>query len=513
MLMTPRLLLMILCLCFAPVYSAGPPMEGTDQIAPAMAFGRSDANSSSIVATDYVINSSEGILIGQGRLSRPENYIAGKNAHHLVLLAHGNGFDQTSYQHLQQWLAAAGYFVAVVGSVDDAEIDERRDDVLLHLDFLLQQWAGVLSRDLVLIGHSRGGEAVIHAANRLLREPMGYNRVRTLVSIAPSYEANLETPAVDASGSLLILYGTHDDDVTNEVGIGVKPFSPFRLFDHTWSNYTGKTPKHKAMVLLHGADHAAFSDRIDDEPKLRPTLSGQTQQWAARAYIELWLRWQLHGEADKAAYFTDSRPLMAENGAEPLPVSIQYDTSQKRVIDDFEDLDQKHNKLGGNVAPSRDLFLAQGPAYEFEAHSPHDSSVALIGWRGPTDLWFDMPQNNQDLRAFSALSFRVAQVYKDEWNLPAGEQDFHIAICTRSGVREIRLSDIQRLPYPTVVQDLSPDGWDYTVSAMKTIRIPLTAFGEIDLSKVTGIGFIFQKKGASNPVPGLILFDDLALHP
>ena len=73
--------------------------------------------------------------------------------------------------------------------------------------------------------------------------------MRTIVSIAPSYEMDLETLSPEVADSLLILYGSHDEDVINEVGIGSKPYSPFRLFDQTWIDYAGRSVKQKAMVL------------------------------------------------------------------------------------------------------------------------------------------------------------------------------------------------------------------------------------------------------------------------
>lgn len=426
----------------------------------------------------------------------------------LVIIAHGNGFAYDDYSYLEQALAGMGFAVVSVGSPDDASIKDREQDILLQLEYVYGRWGASLSDTLVFIGHSRGGEAVIHAANRLTEQ--GRPGASALICLAPSYEEHLETPHLEAANAMLILYGTHDDDVTNEVGIGFQPNSPFRLFDRTWTEpHLEGTPHHKSMIVIHGGDHLAFSDLRSENSSLSSSLPVNLQQWATSSYVEMFIRWQLLGEKGFAPYFQDGWHLQPPGEDEPLQVSLQYETTRQQKIHDFE-----KSAFGARAPriftkPSKDLFFSWGPVYEMDGHSPHDTGAALIGWKKEGSLQIKIPHRFRDFRPFSHLTFRVCQVYGDKWNLPPGKRHFKIRVSSSKSSCDVDLREFGELPYPVVVQGQAASDWDQTVSDMRTIRIPLEAFTGVDLGHVTGIHFLFYDP-QSSPT-GLIILDDLAL--
>ncbi len=145
-------------------------------------------------------------------------YPAGDGPFPLVVIVHGNhlasDFSDPGYQYLGELLASRGYIVVsvdenflnnmgiiLVGSLDMQ--DNARGWLLLEHLRVWHQWNAekgnpffrkVDTERIALVGHSRGGEAVAHAAafNRLpfypddatLRFDYGY-RIRSIVAIAP----------------------------------------------------------------------------------------------------------------------------------------------------------------------------------------------------------------------------------------------------------------------------------------------------------------------------------------
>ncbi len=430
-----------------------------------------------------------------------------RNPKPLVVIAHGNGFGYQDYTYLEHQLSGAGCVVASIGFPDDTSIQERKQDILLHLNYIYGKWGRFLNSDLVLVGHSRGGEAIIHTANALAGNQRIPAKIKALISMAPSYEEELQTPQCDATEAMLVLYGTHDDDVTNEVGIGMQPNSPFRLFDRTWTTPCSQLRK-KTMIVIHGADHTAFSDWRNEDTLLPSPLPPKLQQWTAGAYIEMFIRWKLYGENAFASYFQEGWKLQPPGNDEPVEVSIQNNSSWNRTLYHFDEASPL-SRMSRGVTPSKDLFYAQGPAFELDAHCPHDTGAALVGWKSDGQLQFAIPQTMSNLKPYTHLTFRVAQIYNDKWNQPPTNKDFHIAVHTSAGSSRIRVGDFGQIPYPFMVHGLSQENWDQTVSDMQTINIPLAAFWDVDLSRVTSIEFQFSASEGSGS--GLILLDDLAL--
>lgn len=165
----------------------------------------------------------------------------------LVLVVHGNhdmkDFSDPGYDYLGELLASRGFILASIdmnflnGGIRQ-ENDARGWMLLQHLRAWEQfsrtegnPFEGKVDMErIALIGHSRGGEAVAHAAafNRLDRYPDNANvefdfgfAIRSIVAIAPvdgQYRpADQFMPLRDVN--YLVFHGSHDGDVTSFHGL------------------------------------------------------------------------------------------------------------------------------------------------------------------------------------------------------------------------------------------------------------------------------------------------------
>jgi len=195
----------------------------------------------------------------------------------LVLIVHGNHdmteYSDPGYAYLGELFASRGLITV---SVDEnflngdikGENDARAFMLLEHLK-VWRKWnqtEGHAFEDKVdmdriaLIGHSRGGESVAHAAafNRLSRYPddanmlFDYNfSIRSATAIAPAdgqYKpAGHLTPLENVS--YLVIHGGHDSDAA--IFMGIRQFTRVRFTDNNfWF---------KSAVYIYQANHSRFN--------------------------------------------------------------------------------------------------------------------------------------------------------------------------------------------------------------------------------------------------------------
>src|SRR5688500_11504386 len=194
----------------------------------------------------------------------------------LVLIVHGNhdyrDFSDPGYAYLGELLASRGY-IAV--SVDmnfinglSGENDGRGWMLLKHIE----AWRGFDSLpdnpfrgkvdlgNIALIGHSRGGEAVGHAAafNRLRYFPddaktkLGFDfAIKSLVAIAPvdgQYKPADQCVPIE-NVNYLVFHGWRDGDVTT--------FNGLRQYQRL--RFTGDEPWFKSAVYVYRANHGQWN--------------------------------------------------------------------------------------------------------------------------------------------------------------------------------------------------------------------------------------------------------------
>jgi hypothetical protein len=201
---------------------------------------------------------------------------------------------------------------------------------------------------IALMGHSRGGEAVGHAAafNRLAHYPddasftfdFGFN-IRSLVAIAPvdgQYEpANRPVPLEDVN--YLVFHGSHDGDVTSFAG----------LRQYSRVHFTGQVPAFKSAVYVYRANHGQWNEgwgAFDNGPRSRRILRldgllpEEDQLEFGRIYITAFLEATLKGEERWLPLFRDHRT--AGGWLPPTMYQTRFQHASFRPLADYsEDID------------------------------------------------------------------------------------------------------------------------------------------------------------------------------
>lgn len=290
----------------------------------------------------------------------------------LVLVVHGNhgmtDFSDPGYDYLGEMLASRGMIVA---SVDENFINGNWSDItgglkkendargwlmLEHLK-VWHQWNAkakhpffgkVDTGRIALIGHSRGGEAVAHAAlfNSLDHYPddasikLDYHfNIRGIVAIAPvdgQYQPG-ETLTKIGDVDYFTIHGSQDGDVTSFMGS-----SQFERIQFTGSNY-----HFKSGLYVYGANHGQFNTSWGDNDfslafkglfNLKQLMPAKEQQEIAKVYIAAFLETSLRGKTEYLPLFTDAR-----TGRKWLPETVylnQFEDANTRYIarydEDFE---------------------------------------------------------------------------------------------------------------------------------------------------------------------------------
>lgn len=343
-----------------------------------------------------------------GRVWYPE----GEGPFPLVLIVHGNhsmrDYSDPGYSYLGEHLASHGYIFV---SVDEnfingdwsknysTESDGRGWILLEHL----RQWREWNSEEdhlfhsrvdldrIVLIGHSRGGEAVAVAAafNRLSRYPddasvefdYGFN-IRGVIGIAPvdgQYTpADQRTPLSDIN--YFLLHGSHDGDVSS--------FSSDRQYKRL--RFTGDEYRFKSSIYIYRANHGQFNSVWGDSDWGKPGayllnreefITGEEQRQIAKVYIHAFLDVVLRESREYLPLFTDFR-----TGEQWLPetyyISRFEDSGTRYVADYDEDIDVMTTTVAGGFISGEGLADWKERDLRFRGdRGDRENQVVYLGWR------------------------------------------------------------------------------------------------------------------------------------
>ncbi|WP_344848735.1 chlorophyllase/cutinase-like alpha/beta fold protein [Pedobacter jeongneungensis] len=333
----------------------------------------------------------------------------------LVMIIHGNHVGQQAsdpgYTFLGELLASRGYMVVSVDenflnlSITDLDVfggglkneNAARAWLLLkHLE-LLRNWNKTpgntfykrLDMDkIAIIGHSRGGEAVTHAAvfNKLghypddAREKFNFNfNIGAVVAIAPvdgQYKPG-GTLTVAKDISFFVIQGALDMDMQTYGGLATLKriqFSP---------GFSG----FKAGLYLSAANHGQFNSvwgrRDDTGPginrfNLKQLMEEEEQQKILCVYISSFLETTINGEAGYKPLFMDAR-----FGRNWLPKKIymnQFEPAGKTVLADFdEDVDVNSATVNGGRITTSGLREWKEQQNKF-LWGMHITKAVYLGW-------------------------------------------------------------------------------------------------------------------------------------
>lgn len=481
----------------------------------------------------------------------------------MVLIVHGNhameDYSDDGYSYLGETFAQRGLIALSVdqnmlnsglsdmlASIDgglEKENDARGWLLLEHLR-LWRQWSRDESHELfakadldrvVLIGHSRGGEAVSEAAvfNSLPAYPddatlkFDYNfGLRGVIAIAPvdhQYDPR-GVPTNMQDVNYLVIHGSHDADVTAYAGSATYNRLRFRSCRDCF----------KAGFYLIGANHGQFNAGWGkfDAPapyswflNAEPLMDAEAQRRVATtlfgAFVEvvvfedrLYERWLADPHRGTDMLDTDVRFLS------------QYQSARDQILVDYEeDADVSTASLPDMLVSAQNLTLWQEQIVPLKWRDTN-SVAALLGWQAPSSA--DVPRpayvlkfaESRVAQPHFALTFDLAMSGKTPGDLEDYETpeaiDFSIAVVdeqAREGVvalstRRVLLPQVEPVLYKH--KALNTD--DPSEVIMQRYRFTLAEFmaenPDLDITSISEVRFVFDRTPQ-----GSIWIDNIALHP
>ena len=414
----------------------------------------------------------------------------------LVVVVHGNGHSYTSYDFLLRHLARNGFVAASVHLNGGMAGLGRANVFFQHLPVLQAAFGATLQNRIGVVGHSRGGEAVLKIARLNQQGALGHN-IDGLISLAPTDQYGREVLAAPWETPYFVLYGSRDGDITGGIwtpGYTV-PQTGFALYDRA-----AGADKH--MVFVHRASHNGFITVNENfTGEAAACIPPADQQKITLAYMNAFFRTYLLNDTRWEGMFTCEwqPPSVAATGAK---LYGQTSRPAQPMVDDFESAPSwSSSSIGGSVSqtglpanPSEGRLRHDPAAPGLDPKSPHDSKGQRLTWSGAGRLELSIPAGQRDVSGLVAVSARVGQVADSASNPANQPQNLRLALRDGAGnERAVRMAAFTELPYPDVRPSAS-----YTKSALSTVRIPLTSYTivcaglpQVDLTDVVVLALTF----------------------
>ena len=446
----------------------------------------------------------------------------------LVVFLHGQqifsipGYE--GYDYLGSLLASHGFIVASIDgrSLLDSTIKSRGEHVREHLRRFVARNAPASGSFLegqmdlskvALVGHSRGGDAVVATWEwqRVAPDP-GYS-ISAIVAIAPvQFFGRIDGEPAFISHirdvAYQIIHGSKDGDVSD--------FQGLRQYDRAADIRTvGETLK--SMVFFKNANHNFLNtvwEALEGEDYCcGGTLSGAVARDIAKVYIHAFLQVVIKGNTDFRGYLTGevANPVAGTTAN----LDFQAPASEFVLVDNHEELpgdphDRFANSWGEPVflmpfftrLNYRERLLAATEASPWNSYKG-ETFAAGLRWRSPSIYLSKLPGGFPlDPVAHDHISLRVGQAFRDSGspNPPGKNQNFRVMLVDAEG----------NLSLTVAVSDYAPifPPWETKEGGVKTVmgavRIPVSAFAGINLRALRFVVFLFDILRA-----GELVFDDI----
>ncbi len=460
----------------------------------------------------------------------------------LVVISHGNGHEYTWYDYLGEHLSSHGYVVMSHMNNTMPGVDAASSTTLSNVEYfqgnvdtlLGGALAGKVRTDqMAWIGHSRGGEGVVRAYDRIddgIYTPFNFSAsdLKLISSIAPTFFLGISNSNPHGVPYHL-LAGSADGDVTGGVDCPVCQF--FRIV----SAAEGPTQ----VTYIQGADHndfncCGFPDGVGPAQIPRPEVHEITE-----AYYLVLMEYYLKGNRATLEYLQRSpRDLLPAQSMAVFTLANQYRAGPQHpqfVIDDFQetppdlsqsssgwavnfDVDQvQEGKLVDGNAVLSHVFSDRFNGMTWAGTSAFESAAGLVfEWANGVERFYEwsVPAGiDENWRRWNILSFRVCQGTRHpNTNLINGPLDFTVTLVDRDGVT----ASLSTREYAEIATPYRRGGLGFGAgwsNEFHTIRIRLADFEvadpQLDLGKIATLRFQFGN-GFGTSV-GKIGVDDVML--
>lgn len=494
-----------------------------------------------------------------GRVYMPK----GEGPFPLVLIVHGNhnmiDYSDDGYGYLGTLLASRGSIVVSVdenfinahwsGDFRGKEMPARGWLLLKHLEQWKRWNAGeeaslkgkVDMDNIILVGHSRGGEAVSIAAafNQLDRFPDNANEVfdfnfgiKGIVTIAPTdYRYDRQMHLKDIN--YLSLQGSYDSDETSFWGM--RPYHRL-TFSKDFKGF-------KAGLYIDHANHGQFNStwgRADFGPpmswllNLEPLMTGEEQRKVAEVYISAFVDRVFNGNDALKPMFQN-----AETVSDWLPEETyvsQYEDNDKSILLDFEeDIDVVTGPSGIQIS-SKNLKVWRETELTARDGGSQENNAVVLGWAYAQKHKLDslpsytitLPNSLKNWSLIDSLVFSLAMGDTKELKLKQKKSkelkdvpatfDFSIMVTDSLGnASSVTVSETNVLTKRIKSKftkfkflDNRMMGQESEVQ-LKNYYIPMSLFkakvDSLDLNKMKQLELVFDKDST-----GVIILDDLGLN-
>ena len=460
----------------------------------------------------------------------------------VVIVSHGNGHNYQWYDHIGSHLASYGYVVMSHFNNTMPGPDSASLTTLDNTEYFLANQGviegGVLdghldSDRMVWFGHSRGGEGVVRAYDRLIdgdATPTQFDASSLLLisSIAPTNF--LGTGSATPHGAPFHLWtGSADADVNGGPASDVT--QTFQLLERG-SGY-------RIATTAHGVGHGAFHDGGGSWVADGPCRVGRVRTHTMmRGVIVPLLAWFVRDEDSASEHFWRQfeafQPIGGPGNADGC-IAIQRELVEpegpaKYVLDDFQ------TEMGTDVASSGGMvsfdveLLTEGllddangsfaytladPMNGMTRASEFDKARGVVfEWDEPAFFQVSVPSEGRDFTERDLLSFRACQRTRHPLTATdLGDLSFSVTLVDEFGAESSVSIGVfgggVEEPYQRLGGGSEP-GW---ANEFETTRIRLADFvtngSPLDLTRIAAVRFDFG--GPNDSAVGAIGLDDIEL--
>jgi hypothetical protein len=455
----------------------------------------------------------------------------GRGPFPLAVFAHGNHspFENSTpgYLYLCRLFASHGIIAATidVNFLNGANFGENDGRAIVHLEHLKQfrTWNNAATHPLhgkvdlnriLIVGHSRGGEAVGHASffNRLaaigpviLDGSAGLGPYRFGLSAAAAI-APVDRQFTPVTGptvvpdSYYIIHGSKDSDVFN--------FEGYHTYERAHAvdlvNPTVSDGKFKAMLWVHKANHNQFNSIWASETGPGVAMPRASQEEIAKVHLGALAQAVL---LDRTEYFD----VLRDHGA-----AVAWDPAGTEFVSQYQDPRRtfvQHNQealappvvslpVQGTVAA--DAVTATRQLTALVGGAPTTTITLRLAWSAlGSKLLLRVDPSTLPAEQYKTLSLRVGQSVEAP-NAANRDQDFTLEVSSGSRTAAIPASALHRLLYP----DAPPFGPAKIV--MQTLRLPVERLVEcgVDPIDIRSIAFVFDRRATGTLYVGDVQFSD-----